>query len=172
MKVRQAKLEDAKGIATVHVDSWRSTYQGIVAQSYLDSLSYSAREELWHTAIPYGHVFVAENEQGKIVGFVTASKERSGNYPDYQGELTAIYILAEYQGQGIGKALMQHTVRYLQMQGFESMLVLVLEDNPATAFYKAIGGEKIDVVEIEIGGERLQEAVYGWRTLPQNGDLE
>ncbi|WP_042478270.1 GNAT family N-acetyltransferase [Bacillus ndiopicus] len=171
MNIRQAKLEDAKGIAIVHVDSWRSTYRGIVAQSYLDNLSYSEREELWRTAIPYGHVFVAENKQGEIVGFATAGKERSGVYPDYQGEISAIYILEEYQGQGIGKALIQQGVQYLQMKGFVSMLVLVLADNPSTAFYEAIGGEKIDVVEIEIGGESFKEAVYGWRTLPQIGGL-
>lgn len=28
--VREAKLEDIKDIAKVHVDSWRTTYQGIV----------------------------------------------------------------------------------------------------------------------------------------------
>ena len=171
MKIRQAKIEDAAGIAAVHVDSWRSTYQGIVAQSYLDSLSYSEREELWLTAIPYGHIFVTENEQGKIVGFATAGKERSGHYPAYQGELNAIYILAEYQGHGIGKALMRQAVQHLQEKGFTSMLVLVLENNPSTAFYEAIGGEKIDVIDVEIGGECLREAVYGWSTLPEISGL-
>lgn len=49
------------------------------------------------------------------------------------------------------------------------MLVLVLEDNSSRYFYEALGGEKIDTVEVEIFGKNLNELVYGWhdiRTIP------
>ena len=48
MKIRKAKLVDAKGIAHVHMDSWLATYRGIVPDTYLDQISYGAREELWN----------------------------------------------------------------------------------------------------------------------------
>lgn len=32
MIIRKAKLDDATGIAKVHVDSWRTTYKGIIPE--------------------------------------------------------------------------------------------------------------------------------------------
>lgn len=47
MNFREANIGDAPGIAKVHVDSWRSTYKGIIPQSFLDGLSYEQRTKLW-----------------------------------------------------------------------------------------------------------------------------
>jgi hypothetical protein len=44
MVIRKADIKDIPGIAKVHVDSWRTTYKGIVPETFLDSLSYESRE--------------------------------------------------------------------------------------------------------------------------------
>jgi hypothetical protein len=41
--IREAAPADAPGIARVHVDTWRTTYQGIVPDQFLARLSYEAR---------------------------------------------------------------------------------------------------------------------------------
>jgi hypothetical protein len=46
--IREARIEDAAGMARVHVDSWRTTYAGIVPDAYLANLTYARRENLWH----------------------------------------------------------------------------------------------------------------------------
>ena len=162
MKVRLANLSDANGIALVHVDSWRTTYRNILPDEFLMNLSYKRREHLWETNIPKGNVFVAESDEGKIVGFASGGKESSGKYNEYQGELSSIYILKEYQGQGIGKLLLNTVIKELEKVGTNTMLVLVLEDNNSRLFYEAMGGKKIDKVEVEIAGKKLIELVYGW----------
>ncbi|WHY62498.1 GNAT family N-acetyltransferase [Cytobacillus firmus] len=165
MKIRTAKLSDAGGIAKVHVDSWRTTYKNIIPEEFLENLSYQSREELWINIIPQGIVFVAENDEGQIVGFSSGSKERSGDYKEYQGELSSIYILKEFQGQGIGKALVKSVIRELGKSGMNTMLVFVLADNNSTLFYEAMGGKVIDKIEVEIAGKKLNELVYGWDTI-------
>jgi len=40
--IRRARADDAAGIAQVHVASWRSTYPGMVPDSYLLGLSTDA----------------------------------------------------------------------------------------------------------------------------------
>ncbi|RFB14722.1 GNAT family N-acetyltransferase [Bacillus sp. HNG] len=165
MKIRKAVLSDARGIAQVHVDSWRTTYSGIVPDVYLEKLSYESREKAWKSRIPNGHVFVAENEQGEIVGFACGGKERSENYENFQGELYAIYVFQEYQGQGLGKKLVTPVVQQLLDKDINTMLVLVLEENKSCLFYETLGARKLDVVEVEIGGKNLKEAVYGWDNL-------
>ena len=52
MIIREANLDDAKGIAKVHVDSWRTTYKNIIPDEYLNNLSYEKREQLWTNNIP------------------------------------------------------------------------------------------------------------------------
>ena len=165
MLIREASSTDAKGIAKVHVDSWMTTYKGIVPDSYLNSLSYDKREELWNHIIPNGSVFVAENEVGEIIGFANGGKERSGNYEGYEGELYAIYILKAYQGRGIGKLLVNEVIKFLKEKKINSMIIIALEANRACQFYEAIGGQLIGEEDAEIGGEKLMEVVYGWKKI-------
>ncbi|CAM3162108.1 GNAT family N-acetyltransferase [Filibacter tadaridae] len=162
MLIRKATTEDAKGIANVHVNSWRTTYKGIVPDAFLESLSYEKREQIWLQGIKENHVYIAEDENGQVVGFSTGGKERTGNYEAYTGELYAIYLLEEYQSKGIGRLLVQSIVDDLKEKGLNSMLIWAMEENPACRFYEALGGKKIDTEEIEIAGKKLSEVAYGW----------
>nr|WP_174616522.1 GNAT family N-acetyltransferase [Virgibacillus ihumii] len=165
MKIRTATVNDAAQIAKVHVDSWRTTYKGIVPDSFLDGMSYEERTKRWQKNSVGQNVFVAETNDGEIVGFANGGRERQGKFEGYEGELYAIYILQEYQGKGLGKRLIEAVVDSLLKAGFNSMLIWVLKDNPATYFYKSIGGKRIGTDELEIHGVTLTEIAYGWKDL-------
>ena len=47
MLIRDATLSDAPGIARVHVDSWRTTYKGLIPDHIIANRSYEYRERLW-----------------------------------------------------------------------------------------------------------------------------
>lgn len=140
MIIRKANLQDVVAIAKVHVDSWRTTYKGIVPDSYLERLSYERRQVTWTHVITNqleSQVFVAEDDDHGIVGFANGGRERSGNL-SYQGELYALYIFKEYQGSGIGRALTRAVVSQLKENGY-NMMTWVLKDNPSLGFYEHIG---------------------------------
>jgi GNAT superfamily N-acetyltransferase len=165
--IRKAVLADAAAIARVHVDSWRTTYRGIVSDSYLASLSHEQRENGWKGALENGIsvMFVAEEEAPKqIVGFVKGGQERSKN-PEYTGELGAIYLLEEYCGKGIGQRLVLALAKELIDLGHSSMLVWVLAKNPYCKFYEKLGGKYLRSKQIEIGGSSYEEIAYGWKNL-------
>jgi L-amino acid N-acyltransferase YncA len=162
MKVRKAVLRDAKGVSKVQVDCWKTTYKDIVPDAYLNQMTYESREQKWKEIILNSNVFVAENDEGKIIGFSNGGIERTGNYQTYMGELYAIYILKEYQRNGIGRLLLQPIIDELTKQDIFSMIVLVLEANNSRMFYETLGAKKIDTVKIEILGQQLNEFVYGW----------
>lgn len=166
MLIRKAKLEDVKGIAKVHVDSWRTTYKGIVPDSFLESLSYEGREHIWKSGIEANQVYIAEDEEGQIVGFASGGKERTGKYDAYIGELYAIYLLEGQQGKGLGQKLFQSVVDDLKVKQLNSMVIWALAENPACRFYEKLGGKKIDTAEIELAGKKLDEVAYGWDELP------
>jgi len=166
MILREARLDDASAIARVHVDTWLSTYRGIVPEEYLAKLSYKQRERSWvqmlSKASENNHfIYVVEGGAGQIIGFADGGLERTGD-PVYKGELYAIYILDAYQRQGIGRILIRAVVNRLFQSGLDSMLVWVLADNPACRFYEALGGHKVYEQQIEIGGTKLNEFAYAW----------
>ena len=165
MLIRKAEIGDVTGIAIVHVDSWRSTYKGIVPDQFLEGLSYETREQIWMAGIKENHVYIVEDENGKVVGFAAGGKERTGKYEAYVGELYAIYLLEEQQGKGLGRLLFQSVVDDLKEKKLNSMLIWALEENPACRFYEDLGGRKIDTTEIEIAGKKLSEVAYGWDNL-------
>ena len=165
MFIRKAGLKDTTAVAKVQVDSWRTTYKGIVPDDYLNSLSYEERELIWKGAVQENNLYVAEDDQGQIIGFSIGGKERTGKYEAYIGELYAIYILEAYQGKGLGRLLVQSVVDDLQEKKLNSMLIWALAENPACRFYEALGGKAIDTEEIEMGGKQLSETAYGWENL-------
>jgi GNAT superfamily N-acetyltransferase len=169
MIVREANLNDVQAIARVHIDTWYTTYKGIIPESYLAKLSYQQRESAWqktleNTTRTSQFIYVAENNSREIIGFANGGKERTGDRA-YKGELYAIYVLKAYQRQGIGSKLILSVTNKLSELGFNSMLVWVLADNPACRFYETLGGEKVYDKQIERGGVILKEIAYGWQNL-------
>ncbi|MFD1735578.1 GNAT family N-acetyltransferase [Bacillus salitolerans] len=163
--IRKAIQQDYKQIAKVHVDSWRTTYHGIIKESYLQNIKYEDRENLWTSALAEEshHIWVAEVNH-KIVGFVSGGRERTNKY-GIEGELYAIYILKEFQQKGIGKKLVTTFAEDLKTNGYSSMLVWVLSENPSTLFYQSLKPAVIDYEYIDIGGENHKETAYGWKDL-------
>lgn len=171
MKIREASLADAADIARVHVKSWQSAYKGIVPDNILDSLSYEQREQYWgkifRGMLHQEFVYVAENETRQIVGFASGGPSLAGNASQYQGELFTIYILDNYQRQGLGRRLFFQVVKGLLALQLNSMLIWVLADNPACRFYEALGGTLTETGNYEIKGVILPQIGYGWSDLKQ-----
>ena len=168
MLIREAFPSDTAAIAQVHVDSWRTTYAGIVPADYLANLSYAQREQFWCdilcTPTPSRCVYVAAQDTGDVVGFASGGPERSGDAV-YRGELYAIYLLAPYQRQGLGRRLTMAVIQRLLQCDLPSMLVWVLAANPGRAFYATLGGRQIYEKTATIGAAPLSEVAYGWPDL-------
>jgi GNAT superfamily N-acetyltransferase len=165
MRIRTARVHDAVAIAKVHIESWRTTYKGIVPDDFLTGLSYAQREQMWRQIlidlVRPSYVYVAEDDHGQVVGFVSGGPERSGNTV-YTGELYAIYLLVRYQGQGIGWQLVHTLVSRLRQEGMMTLLLWVLAENPARRFYERLGGRPVYEKTVTIGGVPLIEVAYGW----------
>ena len=168
VQIRQAVYEDAEGIAYVHVNSWRTTYKGVVSDDYLNGLTTETRKKNWqknfHTI--NSCVFVAEDEHGEIVGFASGGPEQTHHHKYYRtGEVYAIYLLESYQRKGIGKQLIKAILDHLDDLGLEQLLIWALKDNSYRLFYEQIGGSIIETTTIEIDKKRYIEIGYGWDSI-------
>ena len=70
-QVRKAKVEDASGIALVHVRSWQVAYRGHMPDEFLDRPRRGKAHEMWRelTLDPGKIIFVAEDSERNIQGF-------------------------------------------------------------------------------------------------------
>ncbi len=133
--IRPAKLEDAAGIAIVHVQTWQYAYKGLMPDSYLNSLSIEKRTEKWQANLSKTddnvQAFVAElNDQ--IIGFCSVGKCRDEDMDSQTGELWAIYVSPNYMRQGVGTKLMNAGLIHLRKLGFQKATLWVLVENVKT----------------------------------------
>jgi GNAT superfamily N-acetyltransferase len=141
-RVRPAELEDAAGIARVHVLSWQGAYPHIFGDA-LDELSVNDRAEMWRGWLGGSYerrsTLVAEAND-EIVGFASVGPARDPDAGADAGELDAIYLLPGAWGQGIGASLMNEALVALHRLGFASAVLWVLEDNPRARLFYERGG--------------------------------
>jgi ribosomal protein S18 acetylase RimI-like enzyme len=170
MRIREASAADSPAIAKVHVASWRSTYRGIISDEVLAGLSYPDRERMWQDSLTThrssNFIYVVEADDGPIVGFVAAGKERTGR-ADFPGEIYAIYLLKDYHGRGWGRQLFLAAAERLGLEGFTGLMLWVLADNPTRGFYETLGGRLLGEQQIQIGSDSLAEVAYGWEKPPE-----
>lgn len=164
VSIRAATGDDAGAIAHVHVETWKTTYAGIVPEAYLAGLDEVLRAKLWHEFLGTNALVLVAEQNGRVVGFAHAGANREV-LEECDSELYSIYLLRPAQGRGAGTALLRAIAAALEERGFRSLAVWVLERNPARSFYEKMGAHLAASKVIEIGGAKLMEVAYAWRDL-------
>ncbi len=166
--IRRACAGDAAAIARVEVETWRETYAGVLPDRMLLGMSERRLTAGWRDTIARAgaaqHVAVADCRGVGVVGFGSCGPMRTGALP-YDGEVFTLYVLPDYQGRGIGRALLAKLFATLAGAGRRSALIWVLADNPSRFFYHAMGGALVAVRRERQWGTVLGEMAYGWRDL-------
>ena len=164
ISIRPAKAEDAGAIAHVHVESWKTTYSGIVPDAYLAGLDEMLRTKLWQEWLAGDSLVLVAERHGKVVGFANAGANREA-LEGCDAELYAIYLLQDAQRRGVGTRLLRAVAEALAERGYRGMAVWVLERTPARDFYERMGSHLATSKVIEIGGAKLMEVAYVWPEL-------
>lgn len=174
-QLRVATLDDTHALASMHVASWRETYTGLLPDKMLSSLSVEARAAAWdkimqepateHSAV----VYLAVHEE-TIIGFGSCGAQRTDNLKDkgYDGEISAIYVLREFQKRKIGTRLFRAMSSDLRRRRYVAAALWVLRDNlRARRFYEHFGGKVIGEREDARDAAVLVELAYGWPELKE-----
>ena len=165
---RRATANDAAAIAALRVDSWRTTYRGVMPDAYLDGMRAEESTEMWlqvlNADLPTIAVFVAEAGT-ELVGFAAGMLLMPEKF-DLNAELTAIYLKPIAQRGGVGRRLLAMIASTLQLQGATGLLVWVIAGNQAARqFYEQMGAELLVEQPFTWDGLDLMETGYGWRDL-------
>jgi GNAT superfamily N-acetyltransferase len=166
--IRLATSADGPAIAQVNVTTWRTQYRGIVPDDVLDGLDAEARGARMAADLANperrSRAAVAVDEalpEQPVVGYAWYGPERADDAL-YTGEIYALYVLDSHQRRGIGRELVRFAVARLVEAGHGALLIWVLNDNPARAFYAALGGQPVREQPLQIGSAALLETAYAW----------
>lgn len=139
--IRKAREEDAVGIGKVHYHGWIDTYSDLLPPDMIASLSEERSTRIFQREGCKNMVVATVG--GDVVAFCGYGMWRGAKDeepPASEGEIVGIYVLTQFQRNGIGKALLEQAERQLKQQGFSTVSLWVLEGNTkAQAFYKAMG---------------------------------
>jgi len=141
--IRDATLPDAEAIAELHVASWRTAYQGIVPDGFLEGITRESRIVRWVSALspsesPLTETVVAV-DGGEILGFCSFGPRREPASSEV-GEVYALHVHPRLRRSGIGTLLLHAALRRLATRGWDTAVLWVLRDNVnARAFYEALG---------------------------------
>lgn len=142
-RIRAARPGDAAGIARVHVESWRATYEGLLPEDYLTGMRARGLAERWHKRLRLrseDRVWVAV-EGGEVLGFALAGPCADDDaHAGFAGEVQMLYVHPEHLRQGLGGALFVRALETLAAEPYFWLAVWVVERNyDARSFYERMG---------------------------------
>jgi ribosomal protein S18 acetylase RimI-like enzyme len=140
--IRNAEEKDAETIQKVFYKTWIATYpneENGISRSDLEHRFHSLlSEEKIHNVrklireLDSTMRFLVIEVDGQIVGVSFLEKEKDHN------RFQSVYILPEYQGQGIGKKAWEYAVSFFDMTK-DTVLDVVTYNKKAISFYTKLG---------------------------------
>ena len=164
MSLRKAIKSDASSIAAISIEVWLGTYlkrgvRAVFADYALDEFTTANVEKL--ISDPKQFTLVSENEEG-IDGFVRVSSDSNAPVSGCSDmEISTLYVQPRHHGKGVGKRLLNAAVQHCRANNAESLWLATNADNdPAIAFYLALGFQCVGETYFCIGRERYLNNVY------------
>lgn len=149
--IRHMIKEDIQQVQKVARNSWYSTYENIIPLAIQDSFLQSAySDESMERRLANSYLFVAESDE-QVIGFANFSPLKE----DGEIELGSIYLDPDYQGAGVGSALLQKGISTIE--GIQDIYINVEKDNLlGKTFYVAKGFKQVAEFDDPFEGHNLK----------------
>ena len=140
VEIRWANYNDWHDVSTVHSDSYRSAYKGIMPDDYLTNLTVEKWEKYYQESLSGGIeksalIFV----DCKAIGCIIIGKCQDVDLDDTY-EIQSIYLLQSYWGKGFGKRLINWAINEIRELGCVNISLWVLKENTnARKIYEHLG---------------------------------
>lgn len=141
--LRPARALDAGAMGDILYSFQAEMYGALRIWSGAETIAYCGE------MIAYGWVTVAEEEPGRVVGFLACD----------EAEVCALYVAPGARGAGVGQALMERA-----KQGRDGLWLKVLEGNAgARRFYAREGFAEVARSDGGANDEKLPDITMEWR---------
>jgi ribosomal protein S18 acetylase RimI-like enzyme len=164
LTIRPATPADAQALARLHITVWRSTYRDLAPKVVFDALDEAHRLKRWTEVLADTNgasaAFVAD--VGSVVGFGLCGPPGDRAFGG-RGEVKWLYVDQGHARCGIGRQLLDTMTRWLKARGYPGVaLGVVVGNDPAIAFYEALGGRVIGRYVDPGPNWRSENLVFAW----------
>lgn len=129
--IRAATADDLPAISALHLQSWRTTYAGLLPADYLTDGAARQLDAKWAT-LPQGTTLVAMDGE-RLAGFMHVN---AGN-PAY---VDALHVAGFAQGRGLGARLIARAFTQIAANGVNAAYLYIVAGNDgARRFYGRLG---------------------------------
>jgi len=164
--VRRAIPEDVPAISETHRRSLLEAYDHILQD--VDKARFTPESMLeWIGArVANGeYIFVGEID-GVPVGSARWGEEDQEHWP-HKNILHTLFIDPDYQGRGVGKALIARCASTALERGHQGMVIGAFIDNPkAWKMYESLGAVRFHQCALQFGENSYDEVLMAWDDLP------
>lgn len=140
--------DNCEEIANLKLKVWKSTYAHIYPKEKFDNFDIKEQTEKFKKYVcdSNGFFIVAkEADINKIVGYCYAGHSAK-SFRKGTPEIILLYVLEEYQHQGIGREFVKRSKQFFKDKGYNNYIISCNKYNyPAQVFYKKMGGEVIHI---------------------------
>jgi GNAT superfamily N-acetyltransferase len=161
--IRRSTPDDIGAVARVRVEGWRSGYRGIMPDAVLDDLRADELAERWRRTwidADDAGTLVAEAD-GEVIGFVSVGAAEADETGGPRGELRALYLLEDRWGTGLGRALFDAGVEWLDRCHERPILWVLTDNHRARRFYERQGWRPDGEVGVfEVGDAQIPDLRY------------
>jgi len=173
-RIRRARRSDAAAIGRVHVETWQSSYAGLLPDALLVAMSDVRQSAWWSRALAdpdqARDIFVADDDERGVVGFASGGPTRDmpeglDGLETRVGEVYTLYVEPDFQNQGLGRGLLDALFGQLVADGYDTAILWMLAENPTRFFYESMGGEQVGERIDTLAGADVEEVAYAWHDL-------
>ena len=140
--MRKAYPTDAYELVKIRDLAWKNAYYDVLSSDIINTMNKNIDESVRHLQdqISENNRIIVALDDNKIVGFVFYAKTQGDLYDN--AEIREIYVLPEFQNNGIGRQLFEEAVSNLKKLKYPSFIVSVPIYNKNMDFFIKMGGVK------------------------------
>ena len=161
----RAVVADAPAIARIEVETWRTTYAGMLPDKVLLAMSVQRPTTPGRAFCGSGPTMCRSPRTPRARHRLRQLRRAAQQHDRLRGKIYTLYVTPDAQGTGAGRELLLGLFQRLVSLGYGSALVWVVRANPSRFFYERLGGVQVMHKPIPLGGEQVEAVAYGWRDL-------
>lgn len=167
--IRSAQHADAQSIARLHYQTWRETYRDLAPEAIFEVMIERVRLSRWQEMLALerrGRTILLAEANGQLAGFGVAGPPSHEVFLN-RAEVKFLYVDAAFKRMGIGRNLLIQLARHKMEFGYGGIaLGVVVGNDPAIAFYEALGGQRAGRYTDPGPVWRSENFIYAWDDLP------
>lgn len=157
LEIRKAYPTDAYTLINIMDTVWKVEFYDFLPNGIMHEMGRNIEKRIKHLTDQINEnnrILVAINDEVPV-GYIFYAKAQNVIY-ESAAEIREIYILPEYQKQGIGKKLFISAIEELKKIGFKSLVLCCPKEANSINFFLKLGGSKKDL---------LSKSVYGYSVI-------